>query len=338
MAVVGSISGIWRLVLASGLAWACLAERLERSQRWIPQACLAALLVTDLWLATGSHGALRAFPLDLARSYQVTGLAPVAPDFLARQQKAAGHGRVEINRFRPQMASEPSHIAHRMSCLEPLVPEAWSKLSQEASLRTAGTTLFDLDPEKFPTLFDITSVWRILLPAFGGGARVIQNRDALPRAYFADRVETRTQEQALDHVLAGDFDFHRAITIERDPELAPSRRRRARHRPQKILEVAAERVVIGVDAPGPGILVLADTHYPGWRAQVDGRDAEIFRVNGLQRGVKVDIGDERVEFEYRPASLRRGAVISIASAVILLSVVLIDRRRARSAVPSQGGP
>jgi uncharacterized membrane protein YfhO len=84
--------------------------------------------------------------------------------------------------------------------------------------------------------------------------------------------------------------------------------------------------------------VLADTHYPGWRARVDGREAEIFRVNGLHRGIRVGPEDERVEFEYQPVSLRRGAIISIASAVILLSVVLIDRRRARSAVPSQGGP
>jgi hypothetical protein len=79
----------------------------------------------------------------------------------------------------------------------------------------------------------------------------------------------------------------------------------------------------------PGLVVLADTHYPGWRLNVDGRAAEILRTNGAMRGALVGAGEHRLVYEYDPASLKVGAgltVAGIAALVLLLAASAIGRR------------
>lgn len=76
----------------------------------------------------------------------------------------------------------------------------------------------------------------------------------------------------------------------------------------------------------PGALVLADAWYPGWQVTIDGRPAPLLRANYLFRAVLLPAGQHRVQFEYRPASLRTGAGVSLAAAVFLLAVAILGRR------------
>jgi uncharacterized membrane protein YfhO len=48
------------------------------------------------------------------------------------------------------------------------------------------------------------------------------------------------------------------------------------------------------------VLVLHDTYYPGWLAEVDGRSASILRAFVLFRGVEVPAGTHRVTFRFAP--------------------------------------
>ena len=77
-------------------------------------------------------------------------------------------------------------------------------------------------------------------------------------------------------------------------------------------------VLLEVEQTEPGVLVLADACYPGWRATVDGRDAGILTVDGLFRGVQVGPGKHEVEFRYEPSSVDLGRNISLAAAIVLL--------------------
>jgi uncharacterized membrane protein YfhO len=58
---------------------------------------------------------------------------------------------------------------------------------------------------------------------------------------------------------------------------------------------------------------LNESFFPGWSATIDSKAASIYRVNAIVRGVPVDAGRHLVEFHYRPASLRQGAAISLAT-------------------------
>ena len=59
------------------------------------------------------------------------------------------------------------------------------------------------------------------------------------------------------------------------------------------------RVELVAHLKTPGLVVLADMYYPGWRLTVDGRPAEILRTNGAMRGALVGAGEHRLVYRVR---------------------------------------
>ena len=74
-----------------------------------------------------------------------------------------------------------------------------------------------------------------------------------------------------------------------------------------------------------GMVILADSYYPGWQATVDGRSAPIWEAYGAIRGVVVPAGDHQVEFRFRPGSVYLGAGLFLLG--LLATGVLVLRRR-----------
>jgi hypothetical protein len=62
------------------------------------------------------------------------------------------------------------------------------------------------------------------------------------------------------------------------------------------------RIEVVATSTSGGLLVLHDTYYPGWLAEVDGRPASILRACVLFRGVEVPAGTHRVTFRFAPFS------------------------------------
>jgi uncharacterized membrane protein YfhO len=85
-------------------------------------------------------------------------------------------------------------------------------------------------------------------------------------------------------------------------------------------------VQIEVTAEQPGYLVLADTAYPGWQAEVDGKPVSWLYANLAFRAVAVAAGSHSVRWIYRPASLLLGEAISLLALAALVGGVWIKRR------------
>ena len=81
------------------------------------------------------------------------------------------------------------------------------------------------------------------------------------------------------------------------------------------------RIVLRVDAPAAGWLVLADAFYPGWEARLDGQPTPTYPADGLFRAVAVPLGQHEVTFHFRPRSLWLGAALA-AVGVVLAAAVL----------------
>lgn len=80
-----------------------------------------------------------------------------------------------------------------------------------------------------------------------------------------------------------------------------------------------ESVVVDVDTPGDGVLVLADTYTPGWRVYVDGERADLLKVNGMFRGVQLGAGTHEVQFVYAPISVSLGLLLTGLAVVLTLA-------------------
>jgi uncharacterized membrane protein YfhO len=80
------------------------------------------------------------------------------------------------------------------------------------------------------------------------------------------------------------------------------------------------QVVMEAETNHPGFLVLSDLLYPGWEARIDGERVPIYEANASVRAVPLNEGAHTVEFDFRPKPLLYGAIISVASAVVLILV------------------
>jgi Bacterial membrane protein YfhO len=102
---------------------------------------------------------------------------------------------------------------------------------------------------------------------------------------------------------------------------------------------AQTRVEVEVQGAADGLLVLADPWYPQWKVTVDGRPAELLRVDHAFRGVRVPAGSHRVVFTYEDRALQVGLVVSAVSVLGLAGLWLWRRRRrpdhAQAAEPAE---
>jgi hypothetical protein len=88
---------------------------------------------------------------------------------------------------------------------------------------------------------------------------------------------------------------------------------------------APDRFDVEVHGSSGGWLVMHELWAPGWRATVNGAEAELIRADGVCRAVSIPPGDCVVRTEYRPWSVRIGAVLS--SLAFAVAVALFARRR-----------
>src|SRR5690606_7695457 len=102
----------------------------------------------------------------------------------------------------------------------------------------------------------------------------------------------------------------------------------------EVVEHEPDRVVVRTRANRAALLVLADNHYEGWRAEIDGEPAEIVLTNNTFRGVVVPEGEHTVRFEFAPGDLVTGLYVTGAVALLLAAYgawLLARRRRERIA-------
>jgi hypothetical protein len=164
----------------------------------------------------------------------------------------------------------------------------------------------------------------------GADARIYANPSALPRAFLVDRqVVAPSATAARDTVTGARFPAREVAVTERRIEGIGEGTEGARSPgTARIVDYEAERVTVETDSQAPALLVLTDSWFPGWKAEVDGTEADVQRVDYVIRGVSVPAGSHRVEFTYAPASWRAGWIVSgLALLVILGAAVLGWRRR-----------
>jgi len=101
---------------------------------------------------------------------------------------------------------------------------------------------------------------------------------------------------------------------------------------------------VEVAGPRPSLLVVAESYFPGWKAEVDGREARVVEADGAFLGVPVGPGTHQVELRYhRPAVVGLGRLITCLTLLVSLALMLMPgqpggRRRRRASPAGPGRP
>jgi hypothetical protein len=135
----------------------------------------------------------------------------------------------------------------------------------------------------------------------------------------------KTDDEAVRRLLDSSFDPDREILLHEAPDSVhpsvdevddvPSNAVSSR---QVVTREDSRQLVIEAAAPADGFLLLADTYYPGWTAQVDGHPTPIYRANISVRGIQLAKGRHEVRFTFDAPGFSRGLQITLLSVSILL--------------------
>jgi len=160
---------------------------------------------------------------------------------------------------------------------------------------------------------------------YDGEIKIYQNPNVMPRAFVVDHARVIPNRAQLLEAL-DDIDLKSFVVLEERPPLEETdvlRMGSARGVP--IEKYTGSEVILKTNLTQRGYLVLTDTFFPGWIAQIDGQDTPIYRANGNFRAVVVPRGEHTVRFKYSPISFRVGSVLSLLAviAVMLALVALV---------------
>jgi hypothetical protein len=183
------------------------------------------------------------------------------------------------------------------------------------------------------------------------GVSLYENKNAMPRAFFANQtIEAQSHADALRILSGSDFDPHTTVVIERAAASAllqkPASTRVADFRERysrlfahmnlllapaiaRVTEDQRNRVAIQTENGTEGLLVLSDNYYPGWRALVDGMPAEVLRANCTMRAVNVPAGRHLVSFVFMPAAFFVSMYVSLAATGLTLAALILTALKRR---------
>jgi len=155
-------------------------------------------------------------------------------------------------------------------------------------------------------------------------------KDTLPRARFARGVQFIPDMTTLkERSISGAFDPRLEVAVHNRKDFDSIPAIESTNNPddqRATITIAKEtEVVVETRAGKAGLLLLADTWYPGWKATVDGAPKIILRVNVMHRGVVVSAGNHTVRFTYEPAWPKKSGVLTLIGLILLLGTLWLAR-------------
>ncbi|MGA9769403.1 MAG: YfhO family protein [Blastocatellia bacterium] len=322
------------VLLSAGvtLLWYTSKESLSRKAFF---ASLIALLIVDLFWASGQFN----------RSFERSRVYPATQITDRLRQLPPGRVLVvpsDLETNRRASSQEDKIIAPPNTLLPYQIPTVTGKNQQFPRWYREYAALIEPQPnlshvvfdETRSRFFDLLNVRYVVthaaspladydLIATAEGVSIYENRNALPRAFFASRVtEVNNHAEAIETLRAPLFDAASTAVIEsagggaQGIDDAPQARQ-ASAAQAKIIEDMRNRVVIETQNEISEMLVLSDNYYPGWRASVDGSPTEIFRANCTMRAIRVPAGRHMVSFVFMPGTFRASVYLSLVTAALV---------------------
>jgi len=151
--------------------------------------------------------------------------------------------------------------------------------------------------------------------------QIIPMTDGKRIRFASCALSVRDTLEALEKTTSGEVDFDSTVVLEGVSDSPATCVAADTSIPLKIIEENPSEIVINIDVPGAGYLVISDLWYPGWKAWVGESEAPILHANFLFRAVAVGSGKQQVTLRYQPLSFYLGVVTSAAALIILLVVL-----------------
>ncbi len=169
----------------------------------------------------------------------------------------------------------------------------------------------------------VPPAWRVL--GEYPGYQLLENTHVIPRAFIPAKIHAGSRD--VMEGMRGCRDFAAEAWIETDG-------------PAQDVANGAGRVDVHVDGSNlqlhtsmrtSGWVVISETAWRGWRAAIGRQPLKVHFADYALIGIYVPAGEHDVALSYRPRAVATGAIVSIATALVLMGSALVLRARLRAA-------
>ena len=321
-----------RTLLFVVLAAAVLvAYRKEAIPRWLAASALVLLVVVDLWGVGRRY--LNEDRLSTAQRIEEQIATYDFDRFILKQQeKAGGPGRFRVLSLE---SGSPMNNARSAFHYQTLGGYHGAKLQLyqdyiDHLLRDPKTGQFN--EQALDLLNTRYIVARQQLPgtevAYRGertGMLVLENPDALPRAFFVGQTEVvPSPEETYQRLRSQRFNPRKTALLPRPIDFETTPIDSASTTRVSLGEYTADRITWTVATDAPRLLVISEVYYPaGWNAYVDGEQVPIYRADHLLRAVPVPEGKHKVVMRFEPQSHIWGVRLAWISTILVYGGILV---------------
>jgi len=154
-----------------------------------------------------------------------------------------------------------------------------------------------------------------------GRDNVIVNPNALGNAWFVDQaVAVHSPTEELAAVCAADT---KHVAVIDDSKFKPGQFSGDSTATITLTEHTPNRMKYESQSQQNGLAVFSEIYYPkGWKATIDGKEAEILRADYVLRALNVPAGKHTIEFKFEPAAYVTGNKVTTAASWIMVLVLL----------------
>ena len=204
-----------------------------------------------------------------------------------------GHNPLRLKWFYDATHAEDTVAAPDQRPFSPLYPSYRSAFADLFGIRLIATGVPVEQIDKTLKPGDLNFIARTK------DAYVYENPRALPRVMLLGDWRVADFAKLVADDWPADVDPRKTVLLEKSTLAQPLSSFEGAGS-ARIVSYANTEVVVAVDAPAGGMLLLNDVWHPWWRATIDGVEADILRANVIFRAVQVPPGKYTVRFTFEP--------------------------------------
>lgn len=149
---------------------------------------------------------------------------------------------------------------------------------------------------------------------------VIPNQGALGNAWLVKNIKpVQTADAEIEAVQHFQPD---SVAIVNTQQFKVSQQNFNTQGQVKLTNYIPDDLTYSANLQGQSFVVFSQIYYPkGWEVTIDGKPANMVRVNYVLRGLEVPAGEHTIHFEFKPAPFYVGNKVNNAAAILFLLLV-----------------
>ncbi len=189
------------------------------------------------------------------------------------------------------------------------------------AVMAAGGDMMKVNGDSLFPVLNALNTRYFILPLQNGQTVPLRNPYAYGNAWFVDKIKYADNANGeMDAIAKLDL-RHEAVADKKFQKVLGDAVGQDTLSIVTMKDYKPNELTYEVNSGKGGIVVFSEIYYPGWTATVDGKDAELGRVDYILRALNLPAGKHDVVLTFKPRSIKATETVAYASYALLLFVI-----------------